>query len=172
MRIITREQRHTTKTLDTIGGPNEAHIEHQKTSGETAAAPALPIDIILQRLELFYFSCQVCKFLQEDPDFRRLELRCHQIAYAKDMAESRDNIPVSFDALTIAFDCPRSRVQAAFAYGLDEPGQRGKHFALGKDREQQMVDWIRQNAEQGTPVTRGESMDYCTSQFKIKFTRG
>jgi hypothetical protein len=92
--------------------------------------------------------------------------------FAKDIAESCYNIPVSINALTRVFECPRSRIQAALAHGLDEPGQRGKPIALDEDREQQILDWIQQNAEENTPVTRGEGMCYCTSQFKIKSTRG
>jgi hypothetical protein len=89
----------------------------------------------------------------------------------KDIAESRENIPVSINALTRAFGCPRSRVQAVLARGLNEPGQRGKHLALDQDREQQILDWIQQNAGEDTAITRGEIMDYCTSQFKITSTR-
>jgi hypothetical protein len=70
-------------------------------------------------------------------------------------------------------------MQAAWAQGLKEPGQRGKHAALDQDREQQILNWIRQNAErrtqnakQETPVTKIEIMDHCTTEFKIKFTRG
>jgi hypothetical protein len=48
---------------------------------------------------------------------------------------------------------------------MDEPRERGKDAALDQDREQQILDWIEQNAEQDTPVTRGEIMDYCTCQF-------
>jgi hypothetical protein len=76
------------------------------------------------------------------------------------------------NALMMAFDCPRSHVQAALAYGLDDPGQRGKHITVDQVHEQQIIDWIRQNAEEDTPVTRVEIMDYCAAQFKIKFTRG
>jgi hypothetical protein len=55
---------------------------------------------------------------------------------------------------------------------MEEPGQQGKHIPLDQDREQQILDWISQNAEQDTPITRGEIMDYCTSQFKVKSIRG
>jgi hypothetical protein len=64
------------------------------------------------------------------------------------------NVPVSINALTRASDSPRSRVQAALAHWLDEPGQRGKHAAVDQDRQQQIFDWIQQNAEKDTPVTR------------------
>jgi hypothetical protein len=46
------------------------------------------------------------------------------------------------------------RVQAALAYRLDDPGQRGKHVALDQDRAQQIFDWIQQNAEKDTPTMR------------------
>jgi hypothetical protein len=62
------------------------------------------------------------------------------MAFMNDSAESRENIPVSINALTRAFDWPRSRVHVALAQGLDEPGQRGKHIAIDQDREQQIFD--------------------------------
>jgi hypothetical protein len=42
-----------TKTLDIIGEQHDDDIEGPKMSGEPAAAPVLPIDLILPRLELF-----------------------------------------------------------------------------------------------------------------------
>jgi hypothetical protein len=58
-------------------------------------------------------------------------------------------------ALARAFDCPPSRVKAALAHWLYDPGHRGNHNALDDDRERQILDWVRQNAEQKTPVTKG-----------------
>jgi hypothetical protein len=55
---------------------------------------------------------------------------------------------------------------------MDEPGHRGEHAPLDQDHEQQTLDSIRQNAEQDIPVMEGEIMDYCATQFHIKFTRG
>jgi hypothetical protein len=89
----------------------------------------------------------------------------------QDVARCREKIPVSINALTRAFDCPRFLVQAAVAHGLDEPGQRGKHIAIDQNREQQILDWIEQNAEEETRVMRGEIMNYYTSQSKTKSTR-
>jgi hypothetical protein len=93
-------------------------------SGESAAAPALSLDIILPSLELFCFPGKVCKFLRGDPDLGRLEFRSDQIAYVKDIAELRYNIPVTINVLRMAFDCPRSHVQVALEHWLDDPGQR------------------------------------------------
>jgi hypothetical protein len=62
------------KTLDTSHEQNDDYIEGPKMSEEPTAAPALPIDIILPRLELFCSPRNVCKLLEGDPDFRRLEL--------------------------------------------------------------------------------------------------
>jgi hypothetical protein len=64
------------------------------------------------------------------------------MAFVKDIAESRYNIPVSINALTRAFDCPQSRIQGALTHGLNEPGQRRTHIALDQDRKQQILDWI------------------------------
>jgi hypothetical protein len=42
----------------------------------------------------------------------------------------------------------------ALAHGLDDPGQRGKQIAVDQDCEEQILDWIQQNAEKDTPITR------------------
>jgi hypothetical protein len=59
-----RDQGHTTKTQDIIGRQNNDYIEGSKMSGDRAAAPVLPLDIILPHLELFCSSGQLGKFLQ------------------------------------------------------------------------------------------------------------
>jgi hypothetical protein len=63
-------------------------------------------------------------------------------------------------------------VQSALAHGLKPPGERGKHPALGHHCEQQMLDWIQQNAEQSAPVTKTEIKYYCPGQLKVPVTRG
>jgi hypothetical protein len=83
-----------------------------------------------------------------------------EISFVKDIAEPRYNIPVSINAPTRAFDSPRSRLQAALARELYESGQRGKYIALNQDREEQIPDWIQQNAEKDTPVTREEIRNF------------
>jgi hypothetical protein len=55
---------------------------------------------------------------------------------------------------------------------LDPPGHRGTHTSLEQDREQKILDWIKQNAEGSASVTRKEIKDYCTSQFQVPITRG
>jgi hypothetical protein len=67
----------------------------------------------------------------------------------QNLAESDHNIPTSINALAKAFDCPPSRVKAALAHGLDDPGRRGKHTALDDDPDRQILDWVRQNTRYG-----------------------
>jgi hypothetical protein len=55
---------------------------------------------------------------------------------------------------------------------LKPSGERGKHSALGASREQQILDWIEQKAEQSTPVGKTEIKDYCTTQLIVLITRG
>jgi transposase len=63
-------------------------------------------------------------------------------------------------------------VQSAFAYGLEPPGERGKHPALNSDREQQILNWIQQKAKQSTSVGETEIQDYCATRLKIPISRG
>jgi hypothetical protein len=55
---------------------------------------------------------------------------------------------------------------------LHEPAEWGKHIGLDEVHEQQLLDHIWQNTEKDKPITRGEIMNYCLVQVKIKFTRG
>jgi hypothetical protein len=57
----------------------------------------------------------------------------------------------------IRIECSRSRAKSALEYELDSPGHQGKQTALKQDREQQILDWIKQKDEGSTPVTRKKS---------------
>jgi hypothetical protein len=113
----------------------------------------------------------LCKIFRKDTTFQQFQFRCQQICYGHDIAEREHNIPISFNALMRTFDCPRSSGQSALAHGLEPPGERAKHPALEADREQQILDWIQQKAEQRTPVRKTEINDYCTIQLKVPITR-
>jgi hypothetical protein len=62
------------------------------------------------------------------------------MACVKDIAGSHYNIPVTINALTKAFDCPRFRAQETLAHELDEPEQRRKHIAIDQHCEVQILD--------------------------------
>jgi hypothetical protein len=113
----------------------------------TLAAPALPREIMLARLAQFWIPRDLCQIFQKDTIFQQFQFRCEQSCYLRDIAERENNIPISINGLVRTFDCPRKSVQLAFAHGLEPPGERGKHPALGADREQQILDWIQQKAE-------------------------
>jgi hypothetical protein len=136
-------------------------------SERTAAAAAVSLEILLPRLAEFCVPKSLCKFLRKDATFQTIEFRCQQIAYVSDISESQSNTPISINALARAFDCPWSRVKLALEYGLDLPGHRGKHTALDPDHEQQILEWIRQNAERSTPLMKAEIRDYCVSQRQV-----
>jgi hypothetical protein len=112
------------------------------------------------------------QIFRKDTTFQLFQFRCQQIDYVRDIAEREPNIPISSNAMGMAFDCPRSSVQSALAHRLELPGERGKHPARDGDREQQIRDWIQQKAEQSRPVRKTEIKDYCTAQLKVSITRG
>jgi hypothetical protein len=114
----------------------------------------------------------LCQIFRKDTTFQQFQFRCQQLSYVRDIAEREHNIPISINALARAFERPRSSVQSALAHGLEPPGERGKHPALEADREQQILDWIQQKAEQSTPIGKTEIKDYCTTQLKVPITRG
>jgi transposase len=103
--------------------------------------------------------------------FQQFQFRCRQIVSVRDIAEREQNIPISIHGLARAFGCPRSSMQSALAHGLEPPGERGKHPALDRDHEQQILNWIQQKAEQSTPLGKTEIKDYFTTQLKVLTTR-
>jgi transposase len=137
----------------------------------TPAAPALPLEILLAHRAPFYIPRDLCQIFRKDTTFQQFQFRCQQLFYVRDIAEREHKIPISINPLVRAFDCSRSSVQSALADGLKPPGERRKHLALDADREQQILDWIQQKAEQSTPVGKTEIKDYCTTQLKVSITR-
>jgi hypothetical protein len=101
----------------------------------------------------------LCQIFRKDTTFQQFQFRCQQIIHVRDVAEREQNIPISINALVRAFDCPRSSVQSALAHGMKPPGERGKHPDLDAGREQQLLNWIEQKAEQSTPVGKTEIKD-------------
>jgi hypothetical protein len=140
-------------------------------SQETPAPRTLPLEILFLRLAQFCIPRGLCQIFGKDTTFQQFQFRCQQIVYVRDISEREHNIPISINALARGFDCQRSSVQSALAHGLEPPGERGKHPALDADREQQILGWIQQKAEQSTPVGKTEIKDYCTTQLKVPITR-
>jgi hypothetical protein len=116
----------------------------------------------------------LCPIFRKDATFQQIQFQCQQRAYVCDIAEREHQIPisVSINALAIAFNSLRSFVQSALAHGLEPRGERGKQTTLHHYREQQILDWIQQNAEQITPVSKTEIKDHCRFQLKVPITRG
>jgi hypothetical protein len=42
------------------------------------------------------------------------------------------------------------------------------HIAIDRESEQQILDWLEQNAEQDTPMRKRKIKDYGAIQFQIK----
>jgi hypothetical protein len=80
------------QTLDTMGRQYDREVEGQTKWGKIPAAPALG-------LQEFCFTGRVCKFFEEDADFRRLAFGSQQTAFVKGIAESRYDSPVFINAL-------------------------------------------------------------------------
>jgi hypothetical protein len=138
----------------------------------SAAAPASPLEILFPSLAGFCVPRPLCQISRKDATFQQIQFQCQRLAYVRDIAQREQQIPISINALARAFNCLRSSVQLALAYGLELPGERGKHTALDRHREQQILDWIQQNAEQSTLASKTEIKDSCTGQLKVPITRG
>jgi hypothetical protein len=132
---------------------------------------AIAFEIPLSRLAEVCVPKLICKFLRKEALFQSIGLRYQQIAYVSDIAESQDNTSISINDLARAFDCPQSRVKSALEHRLNPPTYREKDTALDPDHQQQILEWIRQNAERSIPLTKGEIKDYCISQFQVPITR-
>jgi hypothetical protein len=153
--------------VDGIGGQIARWVKRPIIGDETAAAPTLPLGVILPHLVEFCVPQPFCKALRNDAVFQKIEFRCQQIAYVNDIAESQSNIPISINALARTFDWPRSRVKAALEPVMKPPGHRGKLAAIDEVHEQQIIAWIQESAETSTSVQKQRSKITVHENFRL-----
>jgi hypothetical protein len=141
-------------------------------SETTAAAPAIPLDVLIPSLSQYCLNPRVLRLLQRDENFQALQWRCHQIYYVHDFATSKLNIPISIGALKRAFQCPRNCVTQALAHGLEAPQGRGRHLSLDAEIEQELLVWIEGNAANSTAVTGADVRAHIQKRYHLAVTRG
>jgi hypothetical protein len=113
----------------------------------------------------------VGKFLRQDAICPKIQFRCRPIASVRDVAELKENIPISINTMVTAFDGTRSLLRLALKHGMYPPGNRGKHIVLDQHSEQPILHCNRQTAKGSIPVTRQEVKRYSTRHFQTAITR-
>jgi hypothetical protein len=141
-------------------------------SGDTAIAPAIPLERFIPSLVQYYLNSLDARLLERDEVFRTLQFRSHQIYYVHNYATSELNVFISISALTRALGCAYNRVKQTLAHGLEPLKSRGHHSALPPDIEQQILEWIEQNAAKRTIVTERDIRERFASRDKFAATRG
>jgi hypothetical protein len=111
-------------------------------SESSAAAPAIPIALLLPDLMQKFLDARAERVLAHDENFTVLQFRCEQIYYGGDFVISRLEIPISLSALARGFSCKRDRIMSALAHGLEAPEMRGRHPRLAEDRGREILRWI------------------------------
>jgi hypothetical protein len=89
----------------------------------TAAAPAIPLEILLSNMQEYLFGERTVRMLQREPGLEELRYRSHQIYFVHDFALRRLEQGLSLRQLSRAFDCDAGRVKAALktAYLIQKP---------------------------------------------------
>ena len=141
-------------------------------SEETAAAPAIPLEILMPRIEQYCLNPRATRLLEHDDEFRGLQFRCHQIYYFHHFATTQLKIPISTRAMRRAFDCSHDRITQALAHGLEPPQTRGRHLALDDEIERGILLWIQENAAKSKAVTAAEIREHISVRHQLSVTRG
>jgi hypothetical protein len=123
-------------------------------SESTAAAPAVPIALLLSNLMQRFLDARAAKVLEHDENFAAFQFQSHEIHYVYDFVTSRLEIPISINALARRFGCKRDRRMSALAHGLEPPDMRGRRRAPGEDREREILAWINKCATKSRLITR------------------
>jgi hypothetical protein len=147
-------------------------IQISRMEPSTAAAPAVPLDILLRNIQEHCFSERTVRVLEREPGFKELCYRSHQIYFVHDFALRSLGQELSLRQLSRAFECDAGRVKAALKNGFSDPETRGRHSALDDASEREIVDWIQKQAEKFNPVTRTDLLHYCQEKFSSPVSRG
>jgi hypothetical protein len=113
------------------------YIKHMSES--TAAAPAIPLAILLPLMSEHCLSARSVRMLEHDEHFQVLHFRSHQIYYVHNFVTSTLSLRISISALARAFNCKCDRGTSALEHGLEPPETRGRHLGLAKDHERELL---------------------------------
>jgi hypothetical protein len=137
-----------------------------------SAAPAIPL------AELWGPILQNCLgetspfALQQNPEFRELQFRAHQICSLVNWARPEPRTEISNGSLMRAFNCSRSVVHSALANGLSPPKSRGRHLAVGAKSDANILAWIKKQAEKNAALIRIDIKNHCHEVSRLEVSRG
>jgi hypothetical protein len=89
---------------------------HSIASDQTYDPPAKSGRILHRETRL------VCDILPQDASFSKLDFRCQEILFIRDMTEFKCGSAISINGFPRVFEWPRSRVYAIFKQGVGLPG--------------------------------------------------
>jgi hypothetical protein len=136
-----------------------------------SAAPAIPLaelwELILQNClgETSLFA------LQQHARFRELQFRAHYIFYLVNSAHTERRTEISIESLMRAFNCSRSAIHSALANGLSPPKSRSRHLAVDAESDENILAWIKVQAEKNVAVTRTHIKNYCHEVCRLEVLR-
>jgi hypothetical protein len=140
-------------------------------SESPAAAPAIPIALLLPDLMKHCLDARAARVLEHDENLAVLRGRCHQIYDVHDFVTSRLEIPISISVLARGFGCKRDRIMSGLAHGLKSPEMHGRHQELSEDREGEILAWINKCATKSRPITRRDLREHVTAEYDVPTTR-
>jgi hypothetical protein len=79
----------------------------------TAAAPAIPLEKLIPKLEEYYFSKRTLRVLHRESVFEELSHRSHQIYFGIKFAQPHEGCARSRHQFSSAFECDAARVKVA-----------------------------------------------------------
>jgi hypothetical protein len=98
LQLAARESEQATNTPDGIVREFDRQIQRATISHKTAAAPALPLEILLPRLDKSCTPRILCNSLRKDAIFQQNRIPIPAEFPVRDIAESQHNIPLSINA--------------------------------------------------------------------------
>jgi hypothetical protein len=139
-------------------------------------APALPLPLLLQRLERTALSGRDIRALLQNPDFRAIPDRNSQMLFLRNFADEECFVSINDKTLAEAYDIGLGNVKKIRCKARQRestPAQRvGRPPALTGEQEDEVVQNLLRRASQGLFMKKSELLDEIEKVYGKVLTHG
>lgn len=145
-----------------------------KTSSKRHTNRALPMDLerMKDRLKQVGIDDRTSRRLLRDPTFSYLECRNHQISYMNDFIKEQDGKGLPIESFEQIFGVTENVIRRSLKAGIDEILSPGRHIELPENVEDEIVQKILKEENDGTPMKPKEVVLFASELTNLPLTKG
>ena len=145
-----------------------------KTSSKRHTNRADPMDLERMKLRLKQIGIddRTSRRLLRDSTFCNLECRNHQISYLNDFIKEQEGQGLPIGSLEQVFGVTENVIRRSLNAGLDEILSPGRHIELPENVEDEIVQKILKEENDGTPMKPKEVVLFASELADLPLTKG